>query len=548
MTVEQTSAWSPGPLAGTPAPGAVVTALLTEAAGAITEQGAATHAWTGAAAEEAAGRRAELGTRLADLQEALAPLHPAVARAADRLALLVATVRLADLAVLSGGSPFGPPLGSDPDSDPGSVAATQLAAAIDAELAAALEGILRACPGPSAPSAGRESRWTRTTPVGADAPLSVPLSTASAPDDVVTWWAALSAAGQQAAVTQRPEVVGPADGLPGWARDRANRILLDRAEAELTGQAADVQPGPQTWRDIVHGDPGLLGAMTIGTFGGGRRRIADQQAVAKLAAVRATRQVLALHDGPPRQLLTFDVSGRSAKVAVAVGDVDRAGHVAVVVPGFTTTVERDLVGSDRVAADLRRASLTEAALVGDRQDVAVVSWLGYDVPQAADTLRSSHSVALRDSAEAGAASLAGFLAGIPPDRHLTLVGHSYGSTTAGLAVARGNTGVDDLVVAGSPGVGVDSSDRLGLPARRVHVLEAHDDPVADLGWFGRDPSGLAGVDLLSTAGGQLPDGGAGLPSTGHSEYFLRGTTSQWNVAAVVAGAPSVPAGRPPVSW
>ncbi len=106
MTVDEASAWSPRPLAATPAPGAVVTALLTEAAGAITEQGAATHAWTGAAAEEAAGRQAELGTRLGRLHEALAPLHPAVARAADRLALLVATVRLADLAALSGGDPI----------------------------------------------------------------------------------------------------------------------------------------------------------------------------------------------------------------------------------------------------------------------------------------------------------------------------------------------------------------------------------------------------------------------------------------------------------
>ncbi len=72
--------------------------------------------------------------------------------------------------------------------------------------------------------------------------------------------------------------------------------------------------------------------------------------------------------------------------------------------------------------------------------------------------------------------------------------------------------------------------------------------MADLGWFGRDPSRLAGVDLLSTTAGPLPDGRAGLASSGHSQYLVPGTTSQWNVAAVVAGAPSVPASRPPVSW
>ena len=154
--------------------------------------------------------------------------------------------------------------------------------------------------------------------------------------------------------------------------------------------------------------------MTIGTFGGGTRRVAYQQAVAKLAAVRATRQVLDQRDGETRQLLAFDVSGRSARVAVAVGDVDRAGHVAVVVPGFTTTVERDLVGSDRVSADLVAQSRRAASLVDDSREVAVVSWLAYDVPQTADTLRSGHSVVLRASAEAGADT-----AGVLPSRALT---------------------------------------------------------------------------------------------------------------------------------
>jgi hypothetical protein len=52
------------------------------------------------------------------------------------------------------------------------------------------------------------------------------------------------------------------------------------------------------------------------------------------------------------------------------------------------------------------------------------------------------------------------------------------------------------------------------------------------------------VDRLSTAAGALPDGSAGRRSAGHSQYLAAGTTSQWNVAAVVVGAPSVPAARP----
>ena len=366
--------------------------------------------------------------------------------------------------------------------------------------------------------------------------------------DVGTWWQGLTAAQREAAVIHLPEIVGPAEGLPGWARDRANRVLLERADAALSAEVGTLQPREQAWRDLLAGDAGLTSAMTIGTFGGGAQRVAAQQAVAKLAAVRATRQVVAQTDGRSRQLLAFDLSGRTARVAVAVGDIDHAAHVAVVVPGFTTTVQRDLGGADRVSADLADLSRRAAGLVGDHREVAVVSWLGYDIPQTADTLRSGHSVVLRESAEAGAVSLAAFLRGVPSERHVTLVGHSYGSTTAGLALARGDTGVDDLVVLGSPGLGVSRTDALSLPSGHLHVLEADDDPVADLSWFGRDPSKLPGVDRLSTDDTELPEGSPGRASVGHSGYLVPGTTSQWNVAAVVAGAPTVSAGRPPASW
>jgi pimeloyl-ACP methyl ester carboxylesterase len=222
--------------------------------------------------------------------------------------------------------------------------------------------------------------------------------------------------------------------------------------------------------------------------------------------------------------------------------------VAVVVPGFTTTVERDLVGSDRLGADLAEEARRAATLVRDRRDVAVVSWLGYDIPQTADTLRGSHSVVLQHSAERGADALDAFLRSLPADRHLTVVGHSYGSTTAGIAVARPGTPVDDLVVLGSPGLGVERTADLGLLASHVHVLEADDDPVADLGWFGPDPDSMPGVDRLSTGTARLPDGTEGEAATGHSRYLAAGTTSQWNVAAVVVDAPLVRVGRPPASW
>ena len=544
MTTVLGTDWTPGPLAAAQTEAAAARALLAEARVALTGSVVTAEAWSGAAAETAAFRHAELLARVETLVEAIAELEPALARAADGLAGLVPIVRLAELSYLLAGVDPSDVAGRD-----ASTTAATMAHQIDDDLGAVfvrvIERLSSTPPSPRAPaSAARVATWSDRASLAdtASTPIA-PLPTG----DVVAWWTDLAPGEQDAVVTQRPELVGAADGLPGWARDRANRILLDRAGADLTRQVAALEPPARTWRDLIGGAGGLAGAMTIGTFGGGTRRVAYQQAVAKLAAVRATRQVLGQRDGERRQLLAFDVSGRSARVAVAVGDVDRAGHVAVVVPGFTTTVERDLAGSDRLSADLVVQSRRAADLVGDRREVAVVSWLAYDVPQTADTLRSDHSVVLRASAVAGAAPLAAFVRGLSAERHVTVVGHSYGSTTAGLAVARGDTGAGDLVVLGSPGLGADDSAQLGLPPGHVHVLEADDDPVADLGWFGRDPSKLSGVDLLRAGDAGLPDGSHGRPSAGHSSYLVPGTTSQWNVAAVIAGAPTVREGRPPPS-
>ena len=51
--------------------------------------------------------------------------------------------------------------------------------------------------------------------------------------DAAAWWAGLSPPQQQALRSGSPAVVGAMDGLPAWARDRANRTLLDRALACL---------------------------------------------------------------------------------------------------------------------------------------------------------------------------------------------------------------------------------------------------------------------------------------------------------------------------
>ena len=236
MTVIPTIAWTPGPLTAGQTQVAVARAALAEARAALAARAVTAETWSGAAAEAAASRHAELVARVDALGEAVAVLEPALARAAERLALLEATVRLAELtAVLGGGDPS--------DLAGRDASAATMAHEIDADLAAAFDrvaGLLTVHPGIG--SGVRES-W-RGRPPGPPTPRSSPSPPRLRPRRLppVTssaWWGSLSPGEQDAVVAQRPEVVGPADGLPGWARDRANRILLDRAEADLTRQVAD---------------------------------------------------------------------------------------------------------------------------------------------------------------------------------------------------------------------------------------------------------------------------------------------------------------------
>lgn len=92
----------------------------------------------------------------------------------------------------------------------------------------------------------------------------------------------------------------------------------------------------------------------------------------------------------------------------------------------------------------------------------MVEFFGYDAPPGA--VEASSTV----MANNGAPKLASFLNGIDAarehgagDAHITVAGHSYGSTTAGIAATLVNDGViDDIVQFGSPGSGVQDVDKV----------------------------------------------------------------------------------------
>ena len=163
------------------------------------------------------------------------------------------------------------------------------------------------------------------------------------------------------AIRERPEWVGPRDGVPATARHEANLVLLARAEEVAWAKARE--------------------ARRSGWVGNAAERTRADEHV---AALQAVRDVLARRDGGERLLLLIDPRGLDVKAVVALGDVDRAEHVVTFVGGLSTMVGTDLRRYDDTFVRMR----SEARSVAAGQDVAIVTWMGYDAPQVHEIVSS----------------------------------------------------------------------------------------------------------------------------------------------------------------
>lgn len=346
------------------------------------------------------------------------------------------------------------------------------------------------------------------------------------PDANAAWWRALSPPQQQQVITEHPEWVGSRDGVSFAARDQANRVLLTTDRSALVTQRQRLEA------DRADGSTGVARTRNDADWG----RVMDE--LASLDAIEKT-----LGRTGDRQLLLLDLSAERAQAAIARGDVDTADNVAVFVPGLSANVSDSMLSSDNAMDQLQRRTELESRRANANQSAATVTWIGYQAPQMGWDLIGENSVADDQAARNGAEKLVPFLRGIgaarSDDAHLTLLGHSYGSTTAGLAL-RQNTGVDDVVFFGSPGLGTSHVRDLLLPAGHVYYIEARQDAVGDLGYFGIDPSHLAGVEHASARESTIVDPMTGetrhlKESTGHSSYLSDNSTSQYNMSVLVAG-------------
>lgn len=281
-----------------------------------------------------------------------------------------------------------------------------------------------------------------------------------------------------------PELIGNADGVEAWARDRANRRRLPKLKQAAETEKAKLE------RDIANaGDNTALKADLEERLTKVKARLDAYKKIEETVIgwgpidpnVKDGTQVgFSSTYGKQRpgylSLLTLQEENGRVLAAVAQGDVDHAKNVATVVPGIGTTVEGGLQNEIKRGANLRSAAAAEGNI--DTKDVAVVSWLGYEAPPApSKDLGEDLKIVTMDLAEKGSDKLAGFLTGVNASRmygagdaNMTLLGHSYGSVVSGRATTKIADGVvDNEILFGSPGMGTYDPSEIHVPEGRRFV-------------------------------------------------------------------------------
>ena len=368
-----------------------------------------------------------------------------------------------------------------------------------------------------------------TTPMPMTPPAPPPAR--GSPADNATWWRSLSAQQQAQVIREHPDWIGGRDGVSFTDADLANRALLtvdrDRLVTERERLEADLA---DNWSG---------GALT--NDDAALNEIKD-----KVASIDGIEAMLA--SPGERQLLLLDMGHERAQAAIANGNVETADNVAVFVPGMTSNVTDTIKDYDKEMSQMQQRAQMESWRAHPTQaaTTATITWIGYQTPEwGLDLLNPDKSVASDAAAQSGAAQLVPFLRGIGAardhDAHLTLLGHSYGSTTAGLALQQ-ETGVDDVVFFGSPGLGTNHVQDLKLAPGHAYYIEARQDPVGDLGILGTDPSHMGGIEHASARESTVVDPVTGevrhfKEVTGHVSYLVDNSTSQYNMSVVVAGVP-----------
>ncbi|MCV7103203.1 putative alpha/beta hydrolase [Mycobacterium palustre] len=346
--------------------------------------------------------------------------------------------------------------------------------------------------------------------------------------DVNRWWKTLSPEQQNRLVADHPPALGNLNGVPVTVRDRVNQAVMNddlrRMQDLAAARGASV--------DEVLGDPGKYGLTAIAVT-----RYANAcRAQRGLEAAGAAHAAAFLLKYQPEAF-----AGEGA-AAIAIGNPDTAANIAVLVKGAGTGVREGSLAKPEGVRLYQESSHADWS-----KETAVVLWLGYDVPDGWYDRGLREPGPARVGAQALAAdvnALAVTHQGAPT--HVTVVGHSYGSTVVSDAAAGFGMRANDVVLVGSPGTDLahSAADFHLSSGGHLYVGAASGDVVT---WT---PGQLTGPGLFGPSFGGLGDDpsvdgygstrfkaeGPGMDPVGdHLHYFDDGSESLFSIGDVVSG-------------
>ncbi|HEX6342882.1 alpha/beta hydrolase [Umezawaea sp.] len=360
------------------------------------------------------------------------------------------------------------------------------------------------------------------------------------PKQVAAWWKSLTKEQQDELLRTKFQELGQLRGLPSGVLDQANRARInddvqrfgaerDRLDTAMAQRAAELGIDPTTsdGQTKLLNDPRYASLMED-------RQVAATKAENAAGAQQSLKEAerFAGEKKWPNsdvRVLAYDPYGPRGDggMAIAYGDPDTAKNLAVCVPGTGSTVDSFSVEQ---AANLRGQMGPDGN--------ATIQWLGYDAPGWTPGEVGSPELA-KEGGQNLVADVNGYRAAAEAagnNQHLTVIGHSYGSTTVGYAGMNG-LAADDIAFVGSPGVGASNVDQLSVGAGHVYAGATEHDPVVQgtsSDWFTADGSSTGPYDK---------DFGAtvfGTPEPAHlvdahSQYYAEGSESVSNLAKIATG-------------
>jgi WXG100 family type VII secretion target len=349
------------------------------------------------------------------------------------------------------------------------------------------------------------------------------------PTDVNEWWKSLTQQQRDQLLHDWPDKLGNLDGIPVVDRDKANQTLMHQD----INRVADVAAARGVTVDEVLAHPDLYGM--------------NPQMMARYNNALKVQDALKVdHDktGAPTFLQVYEPEEfkGDGRAAIAIGDPDHADNTAVVVPGTGNSVT-----SGWLSADDATNLYNETKAADPSRTRAVVAWMGYDAPDALYDPRVGTTGLAHQGGQLLASDVNALNATHEGAGHMTVLGHSYGSTTVSDAAAGYGMHADDVVLVGCPGTDLahSAADFHLNAGGHLYVGAASSDPVTQLGAIPQIP--VPGTDFTVSLGGDPAMDGYGstrfkaevpgltTPWGDHSQYYTRGGESLFSMSDIVSG-------------